>query len=324
MNNLHLKELLKYLFYNKINFEQYSSLKDHIKKSEDDYVISSLESLWDDQSRVNAMETGLKFDILSDINNQIKENETIYRPRINWWKYAAIIAIPLLVISTIYFTNSTKESNLFVAMTEEGQKSQVLLPDGTHVWLNAGSRITYSSDFSKSNRRVNITGEAFFDVAKDNTHQFIVETDYINVVVYGTAFNISAYPKDSDIKVSLLNGKVLLENCRTNKKLVEMYPGQQVAVSKRWLDFSKYDCNVENESLWTKNMMRFENTSAEDIFEKLEHWYGLNIHVENMDTTIKYGFTIKSESIREMLELINKITPITYRIDGEEVYIKYK
>lgn len=318
------KGLLEKLFYGNIDYEHYLKLKDQVNDSTDEEIASELQSLWEGHKMAAPMDAATKFEVLSDIHQNIRTESFYDRPRINWWKYAAVIAIPLLAVALYFASSHKKSSHDFAVLTEKGQKSQLLLPDGTKVWLNSASRITYSTGFNEENRQVHLTGEAFFEVKKDAKHVFVVETDQVNVEVHGTAFNVSAYPEEQDIKVSLLNGKVSLTNQLNQERMLEMKPGSQVAVSKRTLQWQVYDCNVENESLWTKNMLRFENATAKDVFTKLEHWYGVRIHVENPDTAIRYGFTLKSESIAEMLNLINKITPVSYRIDGEEVYIKYK
>lgn len=323
MQQSDLKTLLKKLFHAKIDAEDYSALKDRMKESTDNEVGSDLQLLWDEQNAIVPMDVDTKYEVLSNIHNKIDaDNNTTLR--FNIWKYAAIIIIPLLMGVTGYFSLNRSTPYDFTVLADEGQKSQIMLPDGTHVWLNAGSKITYSSDFNGNNRRVQLVGEAFFDVAKNKELQFVVETGYIDVVVYGTEFNISAYPQETYIKVSLLSGSVSLQNSMTDGILAKMTPGQQISVSKRDLTWSAYNCDVETESIWVKNMLKFENATIEEVFTKLEHWYGLKIHIQNPDANIRYGFTLKSESIREMLDLINRITPIAYRIEGEEVNIKYK
>jgi ferric-dicitrate binding protein FerR (iron transport regulator) len=319
-----LKDLLRKLFNGKIDYAHFSELKNLVQDATDKELQSELSELWDNHRLAEPMDSTQKFDVLSTIQEEIGQEIPDSSPSVNWWKYAAIITIPLLVTASYFFVFQRAEQRNFVVFTEEGQKSQVLLPDGSKVWLNGGSKLTYSNDFSEDNRRVQLSGEGFFEVKKDEKHQFSVETEQVNVEVHGTAFNVEAYPEDKNIKVSLLNGKVALINRRNQLKMLDMVPGYQVAVSKNTLKWTNYSCDVETEALWVKNMLRFENATADQVFIKLEHWYGLKIDVENKDNTIRYGFTLKSESIREMLDLINKITPITYKINGEEVRIRYK
>ncbi|RKR84019.1 FecR family protein [Mucilaginibacter gracilis] len=324
MQGSYFKNLLEKLFQGEITYEQYLDLKDQVKDSTDEEISSGLQSLWDGYSLAEPMELATKFGVLSNIHQQIGVENTRNSRRTNWWRYAAVLAIPLLIISTYYAAFHQKTKYDFTVLTSEGEKSQLLLPDGTKVWLNSGSKITYANDFSEDNREVRLIGEAFFEVKKDAKHRFVVATEQVNVEVHGTEFNVSAYPDERDTKVSLLSGKISLIDPTNNKTMATMKPGYQVAVNKnlhRWLSYS---CDVETEALWVKSVLRFENAAAGEVFTKLEHWYGIKIHIENPDTSIRYGFTLKSESIREMLDLINKITPINYKINGEEVFIRYK
>lgn len=317
-----LKDLIRKLFNGEIDYPQFSILKRLMKEAGDKELMTALSELWDTERLTEPMDASLKFEVLSALEQQIgMERPKSYR--INWWKYAAIIAIPLFITTAYLLVFKHSPQRDFVVFTQKGQKSQVLLPDGTKVWLNGGSKLTYSNDFNEDNRRVQLSGEGFFQVKKDQEHLFSVETGEVSVEVHGTEFNVEAYKEDQNIKVSLLNGKVALINEHSKLKMLDMLPGAQVAVSKKTLQWNRYNWDVETETLWVKNMLRFENARAEEVFTKLQRWYGLNIHVENPDQSIRYGFTLKSESIREMLDLINKITPITYKIHGEEVYIRY-
>ncbi|MDL2256327.1 FecR family protein, partial [Parabacteroides sp. OttesenSCG-928-K15] len=239
---------------------------------------------------------------------------------------AAAVILPLMVSIGSFYYFSQKQMPTpqeFIVMAESGQKTKVLLPDGTQVWLNSESRLSYSSDFNNNNRKVKLDGEAFFDVEKNSDQHFTVETDCINVVVYGTAFNVIAYKEEPTIDVSLLRGKVGIEN-KENHSLATLSPDQLISLSKKDMKWSVRDCDAQIESLWTQNKLKFENAPASEVFRKLERWYGMIIEVENMNEEIRYGFTLKSESLREMLNEINKITPITYKIDGEKVSITYR
>ena len=232
--------------------------------------------------------------------------------------------IPLLVSAASFYYFSEKynrQGDVFTVFAERGQKTQIFLPDGTQVWLNSDSYLSYSSVFNRDNREVTLKGEAFFDVTKDDEHSFTVKAEGINVVVYGTAFNVSAYPDEEMATVSLLRGVVTVENAVES---VQLEPGQQVQIPRDRQSWKLFPCDVEMECLWTQNMLRFENTPAVEVFTKLEKWYGVNIHVENSNSSVKYGFVLKSESLREILDLINRITAIDYQINGEEVNIRYK
>ena len=172
--------------------------------------------------------------------------------------------------------------------------------------------------------KVKLEGEAFFEVTKNADARFTVETEHVNIIVRGTEFNVSSYKEDCKVNISLLSGKIRLENREDNTFIADLIPNQLASISKSNMECVVTYCDAYIERLWTHNKLKFENSPAKEVFRKLERWYGVKMNIENADTSIYYGFTLKSESLREILHEINKITPITYTINGEEVDIKYK
>lgn len=321
-NNL-LQVLLRRFFSARISPAEYTVLKSEVQKATDEAMDSALDILWKEQNlQIPVMDDAVKFRVLNNIQNQITDNKPSHN--FSWTRIAATILIPLLVSAASFYYFSGKfnrQEDVFTVFAERGQKTQIFLPDGTQVWLNSDSYLSYSSVFNRDNREVTLKGEAFFDVTKDDEHSFTVKAEGINIVVHGTAFNVSVYPDEEMATVSLLRGAVTVENA---VERVQLEPGQQVQIPRDRQSWKLFPCDVEMECLWTQNMLRFENTPAVEVFAKLEKWYGVNIHVENSDSSVKYGFVLKSESLREILDLINRITAIDYQINGEEVNIRYK
>lgn len=211
-----------------------------------------------------------------------------------------------------------------VIMAPPGQKTQLLLPDGTQVWLNSGSRLSYNYQYSTTDRVVNLEGEAFFDVKKDPQYPFIVKAGAVDVKVHGTAFNVSAYADEENIMVALLRGKVSLLSAADQNILTYLSPDQIATVSKNNLSCRVEACDAEIESSWHHNLLKFEGMPVDEVWKKLERWYGVDITLANVDPSRAYWFTVKTESLTELLEMINKITPIDYRLNGKEVTIRYK
>ena len=241
---------------------------------------------------------------------------------------AAFIAL-VLGFSLSFLLNGQKESwqaSQFenVVMAPSGQKTQLVLPDGTLVWLNSGSRLSYNYQYSTKDRVVYLEGEAFFDVKKDTQYPFIVKAGAVDVKVHGTAFNVSAYADEDDIMVALLRGKVSLLSATDQKLLAYLSPDQEATVSKRSLSCRVESCDASIESSWHHNLLKFDGTPAKEVWKKLERWYGVDIALSNVSPSQAYWFTIKTESLTELWEMINKITPIEYKLDGKEVTIRYK
>lgn len=325
MKKTSLKDLLKVLMFGRISPEDLYVLKDNTIHSSEKELNENIQSVWDEIEQVVPMDEEIKAEVLTNIHKQI--DMPVRNISYSWIRGIAVILLPLLVSlgSYMYFSNKyEKVQEEFTVMAESGYKTKILLPDGTNVWLNSDSKLSYASDFNQNNRHVKLDGEAFFDVTASTGIRFVVETEKVNVIVQGTAFNVSAYKDDTTIDVSLLRGKVHLESYTDNTFLTKLDPDQTASVLKENMQWSVHACDAKTESLWTQNKLKFENAPATEVFRKLERWYGVKISVENMNEEILYGFTLKSESLREILFEIDKITPIVYKVNGEEVNITYK
>ena len=242
-----------------------------------------------------------------------------------WIAAASIIAVVFLAglgLGNGFFKHSSDIS--FVKITApEGSKTQIVLPDSTHVWLNSGAELQYPVDFSAQNRQVTMIGECFFDVTKDPEYPFIVDGSKLRVKVYGTKFNVNEdrFTKGTDI--TLISGKVEVYN-QQNQLLSKLNPGEQLVYNNGLSQVQKTQ-NPEALTSWINNMLIFNNQPFEEVINYLEKWYGVTI---TLDKTLYYNynytFKVKTESLREVLELISFITPIEYRIEGEKVAIKYR
>jgi ferric-dicitrate binding protein FerR (iron transport regulator) len=236
---------------------------------------------------------------------------------------AATIALVLGLSVSYLFIDKISEiptlTSTFIAPV--GQKSQLVLTDGTKVWLNSGSTLSYTNKFGEKDRAVRLKGEAFFDVTKNKDLKFIVNAGKVNVVVHGTAFNVKSYPADENIAVSLLRGKVDVVSSENSKSIALLAPGQRVVVGKQKLTSKIEKCDADIDGIWRLEKLKFEGATIAEIAEKLGKWYGLNIEVKNADKFQKYWFTVKSESVQDILKSMNGLHPIKYSIKGNSVEI---
>lgn len=187
--------------------------------------------------------------------------------------------------------------------TPRGGQYQVILPDGTKVWLNAASSLKYASVFTKAERRVVLQGEAYFEVAKDKLRPFKVETDKQTVEVLGTHFNISAYSDEDAVKTTLSEGSVLLSNASGS---VRLSPGEQgqsrgkqskIAVLK--------DIDVDKEVAWKSDLFAFDNDDLKTIMRQLSRWYDLDIVYQGSAGGEKYiGEIPRSSKLSEVLRIL--------------------
>jgi ferric-dicitrate binding protein FerR (iron transport regulator) len=243
-------------------------------------------------------------------------------------RIASIAASVALVIgvASAYFVKANADAafmaqSIATIETVDGQKMQMTLPDGSQVWLNSASKLTYAGDFNRSNRTVTLEGEAFFQVTKDAKKKFIVHTSEVNVVVHGTSFDVSAYREDPEISVSLLAGKVSITD-KHGKEMTVLQPNELAIISRNDLRYTLYREDAETYNSWMRGQLIFYHATTQEVARKLERWYGIHIQWENPDTTQYYTFSVKTETLNELLELFNKITPIDYNVNGKEVTIR--
>lgn len=235
---------------------------------------------------------------------------------------AAILALVLgFSLSTLF--PKEEEEVKFVSFTAPvGQKAEVSLPDGTKVWLNSGSTLTYSTDYAKECRSVKLDGQAFFDVVRDSKKQFDVSVGGVKVLVHGTAFDVNGYGDHSELEVVLLRGHVTVVSASTERLLADMKPNQKAIIPLHEMEKCKLAvCDAEMESVWRLGKLKIENENLQEVIQKMERWYGVKIQLAYIPENKRYWMTIKTESLREMLEIINRVTPIAYTINGEEVSI---
>ena len=202
-----------------------------------------------------------------------------------------------------------------------GGENTVLLADGTTIHLNAGSRLIYPVRFQGKRRVVTLEGEGYFDVKKDKDHPFVVHTDFGDVTVLGTTFNINAYKNAEACYATLVSGNVNF-NTTDGLKQVMLNPGEQAVISAK-KEITKRLVDVEEYIGWTKGVYVFNNKSLGDIMNTLEKWYNVQVYYENSSLrNLTYtGNLERYESINTFLDALQSTGDLTYKISGRNIYI---
>ncbi|MGV8134018.1 MAG: FecR family protein [Mangrovibacterium sp.] len=200
-----------------------------------------------------------------------------------------------------------------------GHKTMVLLPDSSVVWLNGNSRIRYKTDFRKE-RIVELEGEALFEVQKRPGNLFSVTSGLLRLEVYGTKFNFRSFCGEKEPEIALISGSVGIYN--GNHHLKTMKPGEVVVYSPIKNKLLTTDSNLEQITSWQSGELIIHNMPLTEVFGYLERWYGVDIaFTGRVNTGQKLSFKVKTESLRELLSIIDRITPVEYTIDGQHVKI---
>ena len=231
-------------------------------------------------------------------------------------RVAAILFIPLLVASAWLFYNQQKPTHTQFAIQEitspPGTRSQVVLPDGSKVWLNAESTIKFQVPFQEESREVGLLGEAFFDVAKNPEQPFIVQSGNVKVKVLGTRFNYKAFAEDKNIEVVLEEGKIALNlQGKTGTQEAIMKPGDRAVIEKESGKATIGNENINKYIAWHSGKLVFDNTPMSEVARLLERWYGIEVTVQDPEImNYRFTTTFDNESLFQIIELLGLSSPI--------------
>lgn len=321
-----MKELIRKYLSSKADPQEQSRLLDWMRQGDNLQTFNNEKKIWEEEA--------LKGDMLLESQyqwNKIQKSLLIQSHtrlqqtslHLKYFKYAAAVLLLLTLGSTSYFLTLNDEigGDFYTeVVAPEGQKTEIILPDQSHVKLNGGTRIRYANNFGLQNRTLELDGEAYFDVTKDPSSAFVVQTQKVSVKVYGTSFNVRAYAEDPTVEVGLKEGSIGIE--QNTREVMRMKPNDFVVLDKTTNTLHRETESIDAISAWTKDELVFEEKSFADITQYLERWYGVQVELapELIDNQL-YTFKVKTESLHEVLELINVLKPIHYQIDGQKVRI---
>lgn len=196
-----------------------------------------------------------------------------------------------------------------------GQMSNVVLPDGTTVLLNSGTTLVYDGKFQAGERTVSLEGEAFFDVTKDQEHPFVIKTDALDFKVYGTSFNIQAYPEDKMISTTLVEGSLGIMG-KTGNEMVRLVPGENATFLPDGQGLLVGKVDLEMYTSWKDGLVTFRNEKLKDIARKIERWYNVEIVIQDasLGEEIYLGSIMKNKPVDQILEVFSLTSSLKYRI----------
>jgi transmembrane sensor len=268
---------------------------------------------------------------------------------------AALLAIA--VVSILFFKNRTTSKgiapNQNIVVVKKGNKSNVELPDGTKIILNADSKITYSTAFNATTREIELDGEAYFDVAKDKTRPFIIHTKAMDIKVLGTVFNVKAYATDNTTEALLVHGSIEASfTDRPNEKII-LKPNEKIIFSNKGkqntttslttspttvkqpdgpiITVTHVDYTIHGkdsllaETSWISNTIVFRSQRLEDIATQLERWYNVKITFNHVALKeLKFTGIFEKETIQEVMHYLSAIGNFNYKMNNEQIVIANK
>jgi transmembrane sensor len=335
MKDQSLLLLIRFVSDNDLTIHELELLRDWMIIPENRELVDEwMHMIWD---KAPEKELNLTFEQLTNqISEQYdrkKSGNFGFRKAVTLFQRAAAILIFPIIIFFFYYTwiREPVPSNVYTeTIVPLGQKSEIVLPDSTHVWLNSASRLRYPVGFGSAIREVFLDGEAYFEVTRDKHHPFLVQTSSLAVEVLGTKFNVKAYPDEMEVKTALLEGKVnlqvALEAGKGDVETLEMKPGEMIEYSRTDHSVLRTGFKADEVIGWRSNRLIFRDDTFDKLVKKIERWYNVKIIYDkslfsNQRLTVEL---LEGESLDRLFQIIEKAIHVNYRIDKQNIWISPK
>lgn len=200
-----------------------------------------------------------------------------------------------------------------------GKQYKIVLPDGSQVWLNAASSLHYPTQFTDGERKVELSGEAYFDIVKDDRKPFKVVAGKQTITVLGTAFNVKAYTDEPYIKTTLIEGRIKLESPRVNGGSI-LKPGEQGMLDDDQLLVKSVD--TREDVAWRSDLFYFSNTDLKEVACQLQRWYDIEVDFSSLPSAKLYGQLPRSTPLPQLLKVIEKTTNIKLKVSNSRLYVE--
>lgn len=249
----------------------------------------------------------------------------VSRKKQRYFAIAAAILFVAFILGSFYagkFKSEQAGENWSKVMAENGQISKLELPDGTKVWLNSGSEISFSNFYGKKNRSVKLKGEGYFDVTENPSLPFLVSCNNLQIKVYGTCFNVSGRDDNASLEVVLEKGSIELTKEGLKSFRYKLKPGEMAKYIPQEARVSVSNVNTMRYTSWKEGILNIYDQNLKDVVDKLESRYNQSFEYDSEIENLRFTFTIKNEPLSDILQLMEKITPLKAIQKGSKIYLK--
>lgn len=294
-----------------------------LNESEENRRLSAL--LMRVEYKMPGNEAEIKTNAYKKIQSVVQEEKNIRRLKI--WRYSAVASIALLIaVSVFMFSNRTQSHTDEIFLETQvpyGQRTKITLADNTVVFLNAGSYLKYPPRFVGKTRKVTLIGEAYFEVAKNAEHPFIVEAGSLDIKVYGTHFSIKAYPEEDIVETTLVEGSVGLCGPDGRAEMVRLKPNQKALFNRHTNKIQLQTVNAILETSWKDGRYYFKKETLPVIARKLERNFNIPIRIVSpgLNNRVYAGLFDKNKTIYQIMDLITRHNDFTYRLKNDTIVI---
>lgn len=262
--------------------------------------------------------------IFAKVDQHIQPTYNIRQMRI--WKYSAVASIALLVISAFYLllnSGKNQREQYLEAKTPYGVVSKIVLPDSSVVYLNSGSSLRYPVAFNGKTRNVMLKGEGYFEVTKDPKRMFVVQTDLMEVNVFGTRFNIKTFAGENVFETTLIEGSVGVYKNLHSEEIVRLKPDQRLTYNSQSGKMSVNKVDAVLLSSWANGRYYFEQETLPVIVKKLERSFNIPIHINSrvLDDAKFSGLFDKNKTVFQILDIMKLHGRFEYKYKSDTIYI---
>jgi len=329
-NRKHIDSLIAKIISGNANSEDIRELEEWEKvSSKNEKLVKKSRKVWEN-GYLHLPEKVIqsdKSDLSQSFNQHLFDQIQRIKRKTNLYKLAAILAFPIALALGFYisYVAGNLENNtaqLTQVTSPKGHVSKCVLPDGTHVWVNTGSTITYDiSRFNKNSREISLEGEAYFEVTSDIDKPFKVTTPVATVNVTGTAFNVMAYPGENNFETVLAEGSIFLQFKQDAENIITIKPGDRVVYNQLTGNLTVGEVDAAMFTSWRNGELLFKDATLNDLITELERIYDIKFHLQPQelgDFRFRGMFSYNNNLI-EALEKIKRTSGIDYYIENKEV-----
>ena len=325
-NNIYLI-LIKH-FNGTASVEEERTVAEWLSNGDNQYEYHEYKKIWEITDKIqlfDATKGWNKFKANLQESSEINNNNKL--SRIPIIKIAAslavIIATGALILYLLHFNVFRGIQQYKYTTTEEVIEKEIVLPDGTKVWLNRKSILNIAKEFGEYQRRIKLEGEAFFEVAKDANKPFIIETSRSTTTILGTSFNMRAYKDESKEVISMITGKVDFLSKASNES-VKVEAGREASLSEKGkISLSKYE-NI-NFLAWKTHQLTFKDDNLAVVISDIERYFNVSIQIESQELkNYKFTGTFMHPALNDILETLSAALELEIQRQGEIIYINGK
>mgnify|MGYP001657335270 CR=1 FL=1 len=324
-----IESLLKRYQSNQLTLDEAVTLKEWMCRMDDDEIEQHLSQLWDTYEPSGKAPQETRIQIARNLKQTLlPQPQTIsnsFKQQV--WRSVAAVFFCLLAGTSLYLYIDREEiqktlASEYLVQVGKGEKATVTLPDGTKVYLNAQSALSYPAAFGQQERKVQFTGEAYFEVARDEKKPFIVDNPAISVKVLGTEFNFYATADDEWFETTLVKGKVevTLKMPTPRKEILD--PNQKIRYNKLTGAWNITDADVWEDTAWKRGDMVFRSKNFEEVVKQLEAYYGVTISIEGNCPNNLFTGTFHENNVNAILLNLQQHYDFKYTKNGNEINLK--